>query len=204
MRFLALFCSVILHPLILLNIGLFSLLKFHPYYQSKFYDEQFYTISMFIAVNTILMPFLSVYLLKRFKIIDSLYMENPKQRFFPYIIMALLLGFTAYELFKNDFTGLPLIFLLSTILCVLLNVVINFKFTISSHAIGAGGLLGLFVFLTLFQHVSVFNWFLVVAILVAGVSGWARLSLNAHSEKQLYLGYLLGLAVVIPVCCVFA
>lgn len=203
MRFLALFCSIIFHPLILLNIGILSILKFHPYYLSKFYDAQFYTIAVFIAVNTIVMPFLSVYLLKRFGFVDNIYIENPGQRLLPYTIMALLLGFTAYELYKNDFVGLPLVFLLSTIVCILLNIFINFKFTISSHGIASGGLLGLFITLTLLHHVSEFNWFLVGSILIAGISGWARLSLNSHTEKQLYWGYIVGLAVVIPACYFF-
>jgi hypothetical protein len=204
MKFLALFCSVIFHPLILLNAGLLSILKFHPYYLSKFYDAQFNTIAIFIGVNTVLMPFLSIYLLKRFKFIDSIYIDNPKQRLLPYLIMALLLGFTSYELFKNDFTGLPLVFMIATILCILLNILINFKFVISSHAIASGGLLGLFISLTLIEHVSVFNWFLIASIIIAGINGWARLSLNAHNERQVYLGYVLGLAVVIPACYFFS
>jgi hypothetical protein len=204
MRFLALTCSVIFHPLILLVVGLLAILKCHPYYQSKFYDEQFYTIAGFIAVNIVLMPFLAVYLLKRFHFIDDMQMSNPKQRTLPYGVIALLLFYTGFNLYKNEFTGLPLMFLTATIACVVLNIIINFKFTISSHSIASGGLLGLFATLTLLQHISVFNWWLIGSILVAGISGWARLSLNAHTEKQVYLGYMLGLAVVMPVCYFFA
>lgn len=204
MRFLALACSVILHPLILLNLGLLSVLKFHPYYQSKFYDAQFYTLAIFILVTTLLMPLLSVFLLKRFGYIDNFAIENPAQRLLPYSIIALLLGYAAFNLYQNDFSGLPLVFLMTTIACIVLNIMINFKFKISSHAIASGGLLGLFISLTLLQHISVFNWFLVGAILIAGISGWSRLSLNAHTEQQVYLGYALGLAVVMPGCYLLA
>ena len=200
MRYLALFCSVLLHPLLLLNLGLASVLKFHPYYQSKFYDTQFYTLVLFIAFTTFLMPLLSVYLLKRFGFVDSLSIEKPKQRLLPYSVIALLLAYAGFNLYKNDFTGLPLVFLLSTIACIFLNILINFKLKISSHAIAAGGLLGLYICLTLLQHISVFNWFLITSILLAGVSGWSRLFLNAHTEKQVYLGYVVGLAVVLPMC----
>ncbi len=200
MRFLALFCSIIFHPLILLNAGLLSVLRFHPYYLSKFYDAQFSTIAIFITINIILMPFLAVYMLKRFKFIDNMYISNPKQRLLPYCIIAILLTYTGFNLSKNEFTGLPLAFLGATIVCIVVNIIINIKFTISSHAIGSGGLLGLFITLTLLEHVSIFNWFLIASILVAGISGWARLSLNAHTEKQVYLGYLVGLGIVMPIC----
>jgi hypothetical protein len=200
MRYLALFCSALLHPLLLLNLGLASILKFHPYYQSKFYDAQFYTLTLFIAFTTFLMPVIAVYLLKRFGFVDDLAIDNPKQRLLPYSVIALLLAYAAFNLYRNDFSGLPLVFLLSTIVCIFLNILINFKLKISSHAIASGGLLGLYVCLTLLQHISVFNWLLIVSILLAGVSGWARLSLNAHTEKQVYLGYVVGLVVVLPMC----
>jgi hypothetical protein len=204
MKWLARIVSVLFHPLILLNLGLISILLFHPYYVSKFYDAQLYTIMIFIAVNTLLMPFLSIYLLKRFKFIDNMYIRDPKQRSLPYVIIAILLGFTCYELYKNDFAGLPLVFMLATIACILVNVVVNFKFTISSHAIASGGFLGLFIALTVLEHISRFNWFLIGSILIAGTNGWARLYLNEHTEKQVYFGYLVGLAVVIPTCYFFA
>ncbi len=203
MRYLAFFCSVVLHPLILLTAGLISVLRVHPYYKSKFYDQQFQTIMAFIAVNVIVMPFLAVYLLKRFRFIDNMSIDNPKQRPLPYVIISLLLAYTGFNLYKNEFTGLPLVFLFATVICIILNIVINFRFMISSHAIASGGLLGMFVYLTLLEHVSVFNWFLVGSILIAGLSGWARLRLNAHTEKQVYSGYILGLAVVIPMCYFF-
>lgn len=204
MRHLANFCSVILHPLFLLNAGLFAILRFHPYFVSKFYDEQFYTLSMFIAVNTLVMPLLSVYLLKRFKFIDDFRISNPKQRLMPYAIIAMLLAFTTYQLYKNEFYGLPLVFLIATIVCVIANILINIRFTISSHAIAAGGLVALFLFLTLIEHIAVFNWWLMGSVLAAGLSSWSRLTLNAHTEKQVYSGFGLGLTVVMLMLMVFA
>ncbi len=204
MKLLANICSVIFHPLFLLNAGLFAILRYHPYFLSKFYDDQFYTLSMFIAVNTLVMPLLSVYLLKRFKFVDDFNISNPKQRLMPYTIIAMLLGFTTYQLWKNEFYGLPLVFLIATILCVVANILINIKFTISSHTIGGGGLVALFLHLTLIEHLSVFNVWLLGAILASGLSAWSRLYLNAHTEKQVYTGFGVGVVVVMGMLMVFA
>jgi len=57
--------------------------------------------------------------------------------------------------------------------------------------------IGLFLFLAFIEHFSQFTLFLLLSILLAGISGWARLSLNAHTERQVYLGYVIGLGVVI-------
>lgn len=186
-----------LHPLFILNLGLFTVLKFHPYFVSKFYDGQFYSISLFIAINTLIMPLLSVYLLKRFKFVDDFQISNPQQRLMPYGIIALLLSFTTYQLYKNEIHGLPIHFMIATILCVVFNILLNMKFMVSSHAIASGGLVGLYTFLTLFKHLSTFNLWLIMAVLLAGVSAWSRLQLKAHSEAQVYVGFFSGLAIVL-------
>ncbi len=196
MNTLARAVSVILHPLFVLNLGLFSMLKYHPYFVSKFYDGQFYSISLFIAINTLIMPLLSVYLLKRFKFIDDFQISNPKQRLMPYGIIAILLAFTTYQLYKNEIRGLPLNFLIATIFCIVYNILLNMRFMVSSHAIASGGLVGLYMFLTVVKHVSTFNVWLIAAVLLAGISAWSRLQLKAHSESQVYLGFLSGLGIV--------
>ena len=195
MKWIARSISVILHPLFILNFGLFSLFKFHPYYVSKFYEEQFYTISMFIAVNTLIMPLLSVYLLKRFNFISDFAITDRKQRLMPYTVIVVLLGFTSYQLYQNEVYGLPLKFMLSTIICVVINILLNIKFKVSSHAIASGGLVGLYLFLTMNRHLSVFNPMLVGAVLAAGISAWSRLYLEAHNEKEVYTGFGIGLLV---------
>lgn len=202
-KYTAWFFSSLLHPLILMNFGLFSILRFHPYFVSKFYDTHFYTISMFIAVNTLIMPLLTVYLLLKFRFIDDLQISNPKQRLLPYGILVMLLVFTMYQLYKVELNGLPLVFMGASAACLLLNILINVRYTISTHAIGCGGLTALYVYLTVFQHLSVFNVFLILAVLASGLAGWARLYLNAHREHQIYTGFALGLSVVLLGCMLF-
>lgn len=186
-----------------MNFGLFSILHFHPYFVSKFYESQFLTISMFIAVNTLIMPLLSVYLLKKFRFIDDFAISNPKQRLFPYGILVILLIFTIYQLYKIELYGLPLIFMGASAFCLALNILINFKFTISTHAIACGGLIGLYIFLTVFEHLSVFNWVLIITVIASGLALWARLFLNAHTEKQIYSGFLLGFTAILSACLFF-
>ncbi|MES2617620.1 MAG: hypothetical protein V4613_07070 [Bacteroidota bacterium] len=195
-RSFAWFFSILFHPLLMLNAGIASILLIHPYYSSKYYDEQMITFVLYLFVNTLIMPLLAILLLKRFKYIDTVTIPNFKQRTLPYIVIALLLGVTAYQLNKNEMNGLPLIFLISAAVSLLINAAITLKFGVSSHGISAGGLVGLMFYTVAFQHISQFELWLFVSILIAGISGSSRLILGAHTPQQLYWGYGIGFAVV--------
>ncbi|MDI1233036.1 MAG: hypothetical protein PSX81_02010 [bacterium] len=203
MKYLAWFFSVLFHPLILLNLGISVLLLFHPYYNSKYYDEQLVTLVIYMAVNTLVMPLLVIVLLKRFKYLDSYTIATHKQRTFPYIIIAVLMAVTAYQLYNNEMGGLPMYFLIGSTICLFLNAIITLKFGISSHTIAAGGLVALMFYVTAIQHIAQMEYYLVISILIAGITGSSRLYLNAHTTKQIYWGYLLGFGVVIATLSLF-
>ncbi len=203
MKFIAWVFSILFHPLILLNAGILSLLFFHPYYNSKYYDEQLLTFALYMAVNTLVMPLLVLVLLKRFKFLDSYIISAHKQRTLPYIIIAILFSITANQLYKNEMVGLPLYFLIGSAACLLINALIAIKFGISSHAIAAGGLIALMLYVTAFQHIGQMEFYLIASIVIAGISGTARLLLNAHTTAQVYWGYLLGFGVVLGTLVIF-
>lgn len=54
-----------------------------------------------------------------------------------------------------------------------------------------GGLLGTFLSLVYILNQDLI-YFVYGIILVGGITGFARLKLRAHSQFQVYLGYLLG------------
>lgn len=184
--------SVLCHPLLLMNFGLFSIMFWHPYFVSKFYETQFYTISMFVSINTLILPMLSVYLLKRFGLIDDFAMSNPKQRLLPYSIMIGIVGLTMFQLYKIDYAGLPMWFMGACAISLMANVLINLKFTISTHGIGTGGLVALYAYISYTEHLLLFKLLLIGFVLVSGIVMWARLYLQAHTEKEVYTGFLLG------------
>ena len=186
--------SVLCHPLLLMNFGLFSIMFWHPYFVSKFYETQFYTISMFVSINTLILPLLSVYLLKRFGLIDDFAMSNPKQRLLPYSIMIGIVGLTMFQLYKIDYAGLPMWFMGACAISLMANVLINLKFTISTHGIGTGGLVALYAYISYTEHLLLFKLLLIGFVLVSGIVMWARLYLQAHTEKEVYTGFLLGFA----------
>lgn len=196
MQKLAWFFSIVLHPLLLLNAGLFLILYLHPYFNSRYYEEHLTTFIYFLLANTFFIPILGILILKQFKIIDNFQLTNHNQRTIPYIFIAVILGFTIYQLLKNDMRGLPVYFILSTIICLGCNIIINLKFGISSHTIAAGGFVALVAYLLFVQHIGIYAYWLPISILIAGLSGFSRLWLGAHNVNQIYWGYALGFIIV--------
>ena len=101
--------------------------------------------------------------------------------------------YICFILFKGK--GAPHIlqsFLFASTLAVISNLLISLKWHISAHTIGTGGIIGLLLTLALFYRIEILGY-LMVSILIAGLISFARLSLDAHTPKQVYSGLLLGL-----------
>ena len=82
-------------------------------------------------------------------------------------------------------------FILACAVGVFLNLLITFRWMISSHLIGIGGILGLVIMLSVTEQVDV-TLYLVASILVFGLIAYARLKLHAHTPLQVYTGFFLG------------
>jgi hypothetical protein len=95
--------------------------------------------------------------------------------------------------------GLPMYFLIGSAICLFLNAFITIKFGISSHTIAAGGMVALMFYVVAIQRIAQMEAYLLISIIVAGLSGSSRLWLQAHTTKQIYWGYLLGFVVVFGV-----
>jgi len=61
--------------------------------------------------------------------------------------------------------------------------------------IGIGGLIGLIAYLIFYLQVNL-ELYLALAILVAGMTGTARMMLDAHKPSEVYIGFLVGLTVI--------
>ena len=118
-------------------------------------------------------------------------MEERYERNIPFITQAVLMMIAYYMLRR---VGLPRFFylmLLGAIASIVIVVLINFRWKISIHMVGIGGITGLMLglssILSLDIHIPI-----IISIIVAGILGSARLRMGAHIPGQIYLGYLLG------------
>lgn len=84
------------------------------------------------------------------------------------------------------------LFLFGVFLATSAALIVNIYMKISMHAIGAGGMLGVF-YLIMKNNTMLMTWPLAMAILIAGLVCTSRLIIGNHSIKEIISGILVGL-----------
>jgi hypothetical protein len=163
-------------------------------------------ISTFIPVNakfliigitfvfTFILPTLNALILLKMGRINSLEMETSKERTIPYISTFMYYLALFYLFYSAQFSPVFVILILGAAVCVLLTLIINFKWKISAHSVGIGGIIGAVMGISIRLMIDL-QLIVIVSILISGLIGFARLKLSAHSPAQVYVGYLTGFLV---------
>ncbi|MCK4288907.1 MAG: hypothetical protein KAW86_06865, partial [Bacteroidales bacterium] len=74
---------------------------------------------------------------------------------------------------------------------LIITLIINFFWKISIHMIGIGGMLGTLIGLSFLWMIDI-PFLIILLILCSGITGFARLKLNAHNPAQVYTGFVIG------------
>lgn len=197
---LAILITYLFHPLLIPTYGICLLYRiFSNFY---FIHDNRILISLvgITFVSTCLLPAISALFLFRSGLLSNLEMTDRRERLLPYLLTTLYY-LLAYYLLKNFPlpSGMLLavrLFTLGATCALLLTSGINLIWKISAHAIAIGGLTGAFLILCLklsFPPIDELCW----CTLVAGMVGWARLKLEAHSPAQIYAGFGLGMLAMV-------
>jgi hypothetical protein len=184
--------SVLFQPLLMPLAG--TLIIFNlPYYQVAFLSSKAYWfIFSSTLLFTFLMPLLIIIILKRYKLIGNISMDNKDERRLPVLLTGLLFAMHYYILHQLPLPALYFSFLLSSLVTLLMCLGITYWWKISMHMAGVGGLCGALISLGIIWQTDV-KLFVIMAILIAGLTGSARIKLNAHTPAQVYTGFAAGL-----------
>ena len=186
-------CSIVLYPMLM---PLYGILLFCVGAKQLIPLLPSLYISLCIAgtaVITLVIPILLLVFMWKKGQIDSLHINNAKQRTTPYMYTLICYGFWAY--FLRVTLQLPIFLLLVAIgsmFALLAVTIINHWWKISAHLTGIGGLLGGICSFALSYSVLPF-WPIIIVLLVALILMYARLYLDAHTPMQVVCGFLLGL-----------
>ncbi len=184
--------SYLFHPLLIPSLSLWFIFHTNSYIGfivPPVLQQALYAV-VFIA--TFIFPVLSTWLLLFTGRIHSLELETLEERRIPYLLTAIYYSLGYYLLTTKVTLPEPLnLVLLGANISVVLTMLINLRWKISAHSVGAGGLIGVLLGFSHQLEINVLNE-LMLAILIAGLIGYARLRLQSHNSSQIYLGYLLG------------
>lgn len=182
--------SFIFHPLLFSFIGTFLFLFLSP---KHFIKQQEYIILIVIFVSTYILPILLLMLLKKMEFINDYHLSTIEERKFPilfftvlsFLIGRMLLNIQIVNLLAFSFFGVTLALSATYLL-------FHFNIKSSLHTLGMGGIVGFVIIMSLEYQLN-FNLLIAILFIISGVVAVSRIKLNAHQNKEVYIGFLIGI-----------
>jgi len=190
-RVLAHIVSYVFHPLFIATYVTALLAYVHPYAFAGItgMKKMFMVISVFF--NTAFIPLFAVFIMWRLKLIESPYLRTQKERIIPYSV-AMICYFWAWYVWRmQGSSDIVESFLLGSFLAVCLAWIANIYLKISMHTTAAGGAVAFFLLQALYGPDPT-AYYVSIALLIAGLTGTARLIVSDHRPLEIYLGFFAG------------
>jgi hypothetical protein len=195
-RFLSIAISLVFHPLLFPSYGTLLIVLSNPHLFAQYNERQQGGWLIGVFALTFLFPVIWLAMMKQLGMISSFSLESKKERIIPYIAIATFYLWT-YRMFKPSSSNfifsnqLISTMMLGATITVFIGFFVNIFRKVSIHAMGAGNFLGL---LMVSINMSPYDLriALIGAIILAGIIGTARLSLGAHTPREVFWGYFIG------------
>ena len=194
LRFFAHFFSVVFHPLFIPFYVVAFLINYHPSYFSGlgFYTK--FELLRSTLVNTVLFPAFALLVMKGLGFVKSFMLHSQQDRIGPYLANMIFYFWMARVLFnyKPELTPILASFMTGVFITTALALIANVFYKISMHAIGCGGMLGIFIII-MNSNSMLMTWPLSLALLITGIVCTSRLIVSNHTQKEIYMGLIVGL-----------
>ena len=174
-------------------IGFLLMYFFAPYLFSIWSGKHAGLIVIQLVINTVIFPLLTTVLMVRLDFVGGIKLPKREDRILPLIATMIFYIWTLVSMRAMQPPILFLQMMFGATISLILAFIINLKVKISLHAIGAGNLVGIILFIIFQTHYQIL-WLLIIGLVVAGFIGTARLYLNAHNKLEVMLGYFIGFA----------
>ncbi|HMO62519.1 MAG TPA: hypothetical protein PKC39_15400 [Ferruginibacter sp.] len=186
--------SYIFHPLFIPVYVTYFLAFIHPDYFIGYDAKEKWWIIIRVAYTMVFFPLLTVLLLKALGFSQSVFLKTQKERIIPYIACGIFF-FWAYLVFRNqpEIPSILTAFTFGVFLASSAALMANIRMKVSMHAIGMGGLTGIFI-VVMATNTMLMTWPLFAAIILTGAVCTSRLIVSNHTIKEINTGLLIGVA----------
>jgi len=190
-RKIAFTLSVLLHPLIIPSAGILMLLNSGTYLSNIPFSAKKVLI-LICCMGTFVLPALMIPVIHFRGIISGIHLVNRGERTTPLAITLIFYILTYYLFLQIPVYRIINGFMLGCVLCLFVSLLLSYRWKISIHMVGLGGLTALQLVLSFIHDMNLYS-FLVSTILASGLAGSSRLFLEAHSPAEVYSGYFIGI-----------
>ncbi|MBL7927196.1 MAG: hypothetical protein JNK61_09830 [Bacteroidia bacterium] len=196
MKKIALFISIVLHPILMPMYAMAIIFFSRNYLAMAVHPKVQLIIFIITAVTTIVFPLISTGILLLRGEISSWHLPLRNERTWPFFYTIIYLLMCFYLVQKLPVPFIVCAVFVSAAIALSMALIINFWFKISIHMVGVGGVIGLMLVLCHTMYAQ-FTAAIVLATILAGLLGSARLYAGSHKQAHIYAGFLLGFLVIV-------
>jgi hypothetical protein len=181
--------TYVFHPVLFSTIGAVLFFIIQPKYIPK---ELEYTILSVIFISTYIIPVFFLFILKIKNSIESYHLESINERKFPivfFFILNFLLGLRLLE-FKM-ISLLAISFIATAIALLFIFLLFYSKIKTSLHTLAIGGLAGFLMAVSYHYQIRILI-LIASVVLLFGIVAVSRLKLKAHTQTEVFLGFIIG------------
>lgn len=192
------FCNFISWLLVPLLTPVYAVLLLEFYYSPLAEElENKFWLPFYVFLITAVAPAIIFELLKRFGVLSDIALNKQRERTVPYIVVFLsyaVCTIIALYLSVNLYLNTPVLFefFLGCSTTALLNFIYNFRWKISAHAAGVGGIVAVLINVLHHDPSSGGVMWLCLWLLLCGLLGFARIWLRRHTLNQVLAGLANG------------
>jgi len=181
--------SYLFHPLLMTTWFTLLLLYTNPF---SFAGLSSGIVIAVIFINTFMFPAISILLMRKLGFIEDLEMPDHKQRIIPLVASIIFYVWAYLATRKINFPYMMGVFMMGVLVSLFASFVINVFYKVSLHMVGVSGALTA-IMLLVFVSPSDLSYYFLAMILLTGAVASARLYLGAHTMKEVYVGFLVGM-----------
>ena len=184
------FISSLLHPVLMPTIGVMLYLILTDL---RMVFIQKLSLLAIVIVSTYIIPVLLLLVLKSLQLIDTYHVKTIKERKFPVIFMITLFFFVGKSIFEvTQIKDVSYLFFGTSLGLIIVYLTFSLKIKTSLHLLSMGSAVGFFLVFQETQQIIILP-VIIVFIILSGILASSRLVLKAHTTKEVYLGFTIGI-----------
>lgn len=194
--------SYLFHPLVITTLGM--LVLFNSGTSLSVLQPEVKRISLIVtALFTFVFPASMIIILYLTRVIQNIDLNERKERILP-LALTIILYLFAFFIIRGipQLSGGHIVFLFCPSAALFLALVVNNFLKPSIHMAGIGVLVGIILVVVLVYGAPM-QYLFIVAVLVGGLVGSARLRLGMHQPIEIFVGFMIGLVATLGIMAVY-
>lgn len=181
--------SFALHPIF---IPVYTTLLYLKIFEQVLTDELTNYLLTLVIIGTLTLPLLTILLLKKTKIIESIFLKTQKERIIPLLLTGLYTYITARLLMTENINSPLNSYLIGIVVTLSWILIFSRRMKVSLHTAALSSSLGFIIYISNIFYINL-QPLIIFIILIIGAVSTARIKLKAHSCKEIYVGVVFGI-----------